>query len=87
MSWHVEDGSPVPPDEQRNNIDMLLREWQPAPQPNVQPGLRLPITDDIARVICCAGPYFTLERWRVAGGVPLRSPLSTQPSSATSDCP
>lgn len=71
MSWNMEDGSRVEPDQRRANIDHLLAEWQPQARPVPTPGLRLPLTDDCDRTLCCAGPYFALERWRIAAGTVL----------------
>jgi mannose-6-phosphate isomerase len=72
MPWHMEDGSPVSEAEREKNIDTLLAELHPASRPDFQPGLRIAVSDEVERVICCAGRYFALERWRVAAGVPLR---------------
>ncbi|MDD7965052.1 class I mannose-6-phosphate isomerase [Actinomycetospora lemnae] len=66
MPWHMEDGSPVPPGEQRANIEALLAEWDPAPRPEFRPGLAIDVDDGVSRVVLTAGPYFALDRWRVA---------------------
>ncbi|MBA8823971.1 mannose-6-phosphate isomerase [Saccharopolyspora lacisalsi] len=66
MPWNMEDGSLVPPDQRRANIDRLLDEWNPQARPTPTPGLRLPLAEDCDRLLCCAGPYFALERWRLA---------------------
>ncbi len=68
MPANMEDGSPVPDDERQENIDALLDELRPEPRPRFAPGLRLPVSGDVERVICCAGPYFALERVSVAAG-------------------
>ncbi|MET9065149.1 type I phosphomannose isomerase catalytic subunit [Streptosporangium sandarakinum] len=69
MPWRVEDGSPLGRGEWHAGVERLLEEWRPEPRPDFQPGLRIPAGEDVERVICCAGPYFALERWRVAAGV------------------
>ena len=69
MPWHMEDGSPVASDERQANIDKLLRELRPDPRPDFHPGLRIAVSEGVERVICCAGPYFAMERWGVAGGI------------------
>ncbi|MER7076896.1 mannose-6-phosphate isomerase [Saccharopolyspora kobensis] len=66
MPWNMEDGSAVEPDQRRANIERLLDEWEPHARPHPTPGLRLPLTTDSDRLLCCAGPYFALERWRLA---------------------
>ena len=71
MPWNMEDGSAVPLDERRINIDKLLQELKPESRPDFKPGLRLQVSDGIDRLICCASPYFALERWRVNAEVPL----------------
>ncbi|MHB0777645.1 class I mannose-6-phosphate isomerase [Halomonas sp. WWR20] len=71
MPWNMEDGSPVPPEERRANIDKLLEELKPESRPDFRPGLRIQVKEGIDRLICCAGPYFALERWRVDADVPL----------------
>jgi mannose-6-phosphate isomerase len=71
MPWHMEDGSPVPAEERHANIDKLLEEWNPAPQPDFVPPLRIRVDRDVDRAFLCAGPYFALERWRVAAGARL----------------
>ncbi|REE99869.1 type I phosphomannose isomerase catalytic subunit [Thermomonospora umbrina] len=77
MRWRMEDGAELDPDEWRRNIDMLIEEWRPEPRPDFQPGLALRAGDDVQRVICCASPYFALERWRVAAGTTARHALPT----------
>lgn len=71
MPWNMEDGSTVPPDERQANIDKLLEELKPELRPDFRPGLHIQVTEDIDRLVCCAGPYFALERWRINAGVPL----------------
>ncbi|TDB85683.1 mannose-6-phosphate isomerase [Actinomadura sp. KC216] len=77
MRHHMEDGSPIGDGEWHRNLDMLLAEWKPDPRPDFQPGLRVAVTEDVERVVCCAGPYFALERWRAAAGASIRLPLPT----------
>lgn len=72
MPWHMEDGSPVPADERRRNIDKLLEELRPEPQPNFVSPLRIPVGETVDRQLCAAGPYFALERWRAGAGAGIR---------------
>lgn len=72
MPWNMEDGSPVPADEQRRNIDKLLEELRTEPRPEFQPGLLIPVEDGVDRRICCASPFFALERWGAELGVTMR---------------
>lgn len=71
MPWNMEDGSVVPPDERRLNIDKLLKELNPESRPDFKPGLRLQVGEGIDRLVCCASAYFALERWRVNTAVSL----------------
>lgn len=68
MTWHMEDGSPVPPEEREKNIDMLLRELKPGPKPNFVPPLRIQVDENVDCQLCVASPYFALERWRAGAG-------------------
>ncbi|MBO2465241.1 class I mannose-6-phosphate isomerase [Actinomadura violacea] len=77
MPHRMEDGSRLDDAEWHHNLDMLIAEWKPDPRPDFQPGLRIAVTDDIERVVCTAGPYFALERWRAAAGAAIRLPLPT----------
>ena len=61
MTWNMEDGSPVPDEERQKNLDALLDELRPQPQPTFAPGLVLR-EDGVQRRFCCAGPWFALER-------------------------
>jgi mannose-6-phosphate isomerase len=71
MPWRMEDGSALSGAERESNIDTLLEEWRPEPRPCFQPPLVLSQENGATRLICCAGPYFALERWGVAGGATL----------------
>jgi mannose-6-phosphate isomerase len=77
MPHRMEDGSRLDDAEWHRNLDMLIAEWKPDPRPDFQPGLRVPVARDVERVICTAGPYFALERWRAASGATIRLPLPT----------
>ncbi|MEW9547346.1 type I phosphomannose isomerase catalytic subunit [Nonomuraea sp. NPDC050783] len=77
MPWRMEDGTELPEPDWRHNLDMLLAEWDPRPRPDFQPGLSIRVTDDVERVICCAGPYFALERWRAAAGATITPAVGT----------
>ncbi|MFC6879112.1 MULTISPECIES: class I mannose-6-phosphate isomerase [Actinomadura] len=77
MRHRMEDGSRLDDEDWHHNIDMLLAEWKPGFRPDFQPGLRIGVEDDVERVVCCAGPFFALERWRAAAGATIRLPLPT----------
>ncbi|PLR45763.1 class I mannose-6-phosphate isomerase [Chimaeribacter arupi] len=66
MPWNMEDGSRLARATQEKNIDALLDELRPALVSLPHPGLLREETPACRRVICCAGPYFALERWRIA---------------------
>ena len=68
MPWRMEDGSRLERSEWEANIGKLLEEWRPEPQPCFRPPLLLSQGDGMSRQVCCAGPYFALERWGVARG-------------------
>ncbi|MFD4630657.1 class I mannose-6-phosphate isomerase [Streptomyces sp. NPDC058284] len=77
MRWHMEDGSPVDDEEFDANLDMLMRQVEPASRPYFQPGLRIGAGDGVERVFLCASPYFALERWRAGTAEPLRHSFAT----------
>ena len=70
MTWRL-DGSTIPPDERAQNIDRLIAQWRPEPRPLPRLPLQFAVGPDADRAICCAGPYFALERWRVGAGAQL----------------
>ncbi len=70
MTWRL-DGSTIPPDERAQNIDRLIAQWRPEPRPLPRLPLQIVAGPDADRAICCAGPYFALERWRVGSGARL----------------
>lgn len=72
MPRHMEDGSPVPPDERRRNIAAPLEQLRPEPRPCFHPGLRIAVAEGVERAFCCAGPHFALERWGAAAGAAVR---------------
>jgi mannose-6-phosphate isomerase len=72
MAWRMEDGSPVPPGERRENIGKLLEELKPGPRPVGVPPLRIGVEEDVDRQFCAAGPFFVLERWRAGSGAAIR---------------
>jgi mannose-6-phosphate isomerase len=77
MHWMMEDGSTLPDEQWRSNIDALLDELKPEPKPDFQPGLSIRVDDGVERVFLCAGPYFALERWRAGTAAPLRHSFET----------
>ncbi|MFG2352093.1 type I phosphomannose isomerase catalytic subunit [Streptomyces sp. NPDC048521] len=77
MPWRMEDGAPVDEREREANIARLLDEWRPAPRPEFQPGLSVPVEDTVVRTVLCAGPYFALERWTAGRTAQVRRAFST----------
>ncbi|WP_106478810.1 type I phosphomannose isomerase catalytic subunit [Phytohalomonas tamaricis] len=68
MPWQMEDGSELSRQEWEQNIDALLEEINLDLQSGPQPGLVLHESEGVERRICCAGPYFALERLRIVEG-------------------
>lgn len=66
MPWRMEDGSEISPQEREKNIDALLAELRPELTTQPHQGLTLEENAQITRLLCCAGPYFALERWRLS---------------------
>ncbi|WP_049292853.1 class I mannose-6-phosphate isomerase [Franconibacter helveticus] len=66
MPWRMEDGSEISREEREKNIDALLDELRPELVTEPQPGLLIEESPHASRRVCCAGPYFALERWRFA---------------------
>jgi mannose-6-phosphate isomerase len=66
MPWRMEDGSEISRPEREKNIDALMAELRPTLTTEPQPGLIIEETANISRLMCCAGPYFALERWKIA---------------------
>ncbi|NRQ37634.1 mannose-6-phosphate isomerase [Nonomuraea sp. NN258] len=77
MRWRMEDGAELPDADWRHDLDLLVAEWDPDSRPDFQPGLSLPADDGVSRLICCAGPYFALERWRAEPGARITFPVET----------
>ncbi|HEX8631325.1 MAG TPA: type I phosphomannose isomerase catalytic subunit [Catenuloplanes sp.] len=77
MCWRMQDGSQLTGQEWHANLDALVREWKPEHRPDFQAGATIRVAHDVERLICCAGPYFALERWRVGSDTPLRYPFDT----------
>ncbi|ARJ43208.1 mannose-6-phosphate isomerase [Pantoea alhagi] len=63
MPWKMEDGSRLTQEEWEQNIDALLQELRPELRCTPQAGLTLKEAN-LTRIVCCAGPYFALERWQ-----------------------
>lgn len=76
MTWRL-DGSAIPADERAANIDKLIAQWRPEPRPLPRVALQIPVGADADRAICCAGPHFALERWRVGAGASLTHAFDT----------
>jgi mannose-6-phosphate isomerase len=76
MTWRL-DGSTIPPGERAENIDRLIAQWRPDPRPLPRLPLQVAVGPDADRAICCAGPYFALERWRVGAGARLTHTFDT----------
>ena len=58
-------GNPLEEEEWDRNINAALDELRTDYQPHPNPGLALENGRAVAnrRILCCAGPYFALERW------------------------
>ena len=77
MRWDMQDGSALPDDERRANLDALMQQVRLDPRPDFTPGLAVPVDDGVQQVFCCAGPYFALERRTAASAAPLRRSFVT----------
>lgn len=77
MRWNMQDGSEVPEDQWRANLDALMTQVRIEPRPEFTPGLAVPVDDGVQQVFCCAGPYFALERWTAGTAAPLRRRFAT----------
>jgi mannose-6-phosphate isomerase class I len=77
MPYNMRDGSYIDTDEWHRNIDMLLQEIRLDSRPSFNPGLRIIVGDDFERLVCCASPYFALERWRIGNVAPARHSFET----------
>lgn len=72
MRWDMQDGSELPEDVRRANLDALMQQVRLDPRPEFTPGLAVPVDDGVQQLFCCAGPYFALERWTAGTAAPLR---------------
>ncbi|TWI52373.1 mannose-6-phosphate isomerase [Pseudomonas duriflava] len=70
MPWQMSDGAPLSHQEWIAGIDALIEQCHLDLRPTFTPGLRLSHNTAIDRVLCTAGPYFALERWRVTDDTP-----------------
>ncbi|GAA1431182.1 class I mannose-6-phosphate isomerase [Microlunatus lacustris] len=77
MRWNMEDGSEVPEEEWRSNLDALVAEVKLEPRPEPTPGLAVAVDDGVQQLFCCAGPYFALERWTAGSAAPVRRSFLT----------
>jgi mannose-6-phosphate isomerase len=77
MHWAMENGSTLPDEQWKSNIDMLLEELKSEPKPDFQSGLRIGVDDGVEQVFLCASPYFALERWRAGTAAPLMHSFET----------
>ncbi len=66
MPWRMGDRVPYEPEEREANLDRLMGQLDPDPQPNFRPGLLLGDAGGILRRILVACDHFALERLRVA---------------------
>ncbi|WP_432490866.1 class I mannose-6-phosphate isomerase [Kineococcus gypseus] len=70
MAREMSDGSPVPEERRRANVEALLRQTHLDARVAVTDST-VPADDDgVRRALCCEGPYFVLHRWR--SGHPVR---------------
>ncbi|WP_432482949.1 class I mannose-6-phosphate isomerase [Kineococcus esterisolvens] len=77
MPFAMEDGSPVPEEQRRENVEALLRETHLDARPTVTDAT-VPADDDgVRRAVCCEGPYFVLHRWRCGHPVRVRREFTT----------
>jgi mannose-6-phosphate isomerase class I len=77
MRWNMQDGSEVPEEEWRANLDALMTQVRLDPRPDFTSGLAVPVDDGVEQVFCCAGPYFALERWTAGTAAALRRSFVT----------
>jgi mannose-6-phosphate isomerase class I len=77
MPHNMTDGAYLDTDVWHRNLDMLLEEIKLDSRPSFNPGLRVSAGQDVDRVICCASPYYTLERWSVGTVAPMRHTFDT----------
>ncbi|WP_433868869.1 type I phosphomannose isomerase catalytic subunit [Saccharopolyspora sp. CA-218241] len=77
MRWAMEDGSTLPDEQWRANVEALLDQVRYDARPDPVPGLDIPVDDGVRRIVLCAGPHFALERWRVGGTAPMRHSFRT----------
>jgi mannose-6-phosphate isomerase len=60
-------GEPLDEETWSANINAALDEMKTDYLPRPNPGLVLEEAGEARRVLCCAGPYFALERWTLTG--------------------
>lgn len=77
MPHNMTDGSYLDTDVWHGNLDVLLEEIKLDSRPSFNPGLRISAGEDVDRVICCASPYYALERWSVGTVAPMRHIFDT----------
>lgn len=71
MPLSMRDGSEIPVSEWHRNIEALLQQIHLEIRPRFSPGLPIDEGNDVERLLCCVGPYFALERWRIGNIRPL----------------
>ncbi|WP_432573316.1 type I phosphomannose isomerase catalytic subunit [Kineococcus sp. SYSU DK005] len=77
MPYEMQDGSPVPEQQRRENVEALLREARLDARASITDST-VPADDDgVRRALCCQGPYFVLRRWRSGHPVRVRREFGT----------
>lgn len=71
MPWQMQDGALLSTIDWHASIERMLDQWRPQYRPMPGYGQLVPDEDGVDRLVCCAGPYFALERCRVAAGAEL----------------
>ncbi|WP_432494971.1 class I mannose-6-phosphate isomerase [Kineococcus auxinigenes] len=77
MPYEMADGSPVPDERRRENVEALLREARLDARATITDATVPADEDGVRRAVCCEGPYFVLHRWRCAHPVRVRREFST----------
>ncbi len=70
-SWRMSDRAPYGTEEREANLDRLMGQLDPDPQPNFRPGLLLGDEGGVLRRILVASDHFALERLTVSSTVTL----------------
>lgn len=77
MPYNMRDGGYLDQEEWHDNLEMLIEQIKLDSRPCFNPGLRISAGQDVERLICCASPYYALERWSVGTVASARSAVET----------